>query len=132
MILHRDRLRAMEEWFEPRDLEDATAVFDDLGRRLDHPPTQQSSELVGDFNELYRHVWELFEGTPTDAGADEVFELADDLAMEIGKYTRELEKLHSILDRLQDLAIDRDELEIDPVRPEDSQNPNQKRDWDDF
>ena len=119
-ILHRERLEAMREWFDPDQ-------FDELRRRLDRAAIEPF-RLANQLSQLSTKFDALFEGAPTDALATEVSEAADELSSEILDYTNALDKIYRVLDRLSDIAVDADLLDEDPVRPRDSEDPNDDED----
>ncbi len=120
-ILHRDRLRAMAEWFD-------VDQFDELRSKLDRAPAIDAATLSEQLRELSTKLDTLFHGEPTDELATEVSEAAYEMSAEILEYTDAIEKIYHVLERLTDLAVDADSLDEDPVRPEDSENPIQE-DW---
>ena len=97
-----------EEWgrlydgFETRDLLDAVDHIDEVRSAIGDDENFRPPELRTDLLKLHGLAMEVVSGADL-SGADEMFDLADDLSLQVLTLTTALEKVQDILDRLLDL-----------------------------
>jgi hypothetical protein len=90
------------EGFETRDLLDAVDHIDEVRYNIRNHDNGGPPELRTDLLTLHGLAMEVVSGANL-SGADEMFDLADDLSLQISTLTSSLEKVQDILDRLLDL-----------------------------
>lgn len=97
-----------EEWerlydgFETRDLLDVVDHIDEVRYAIGDDENGRPPELRTDLLKLHGLAMEVVSGAYL-SGADEMFDLADDLSLQVSTLSEALEKVQDILDRLLDL-----------------------------
>lgn len=98
----RKVLEKLEDSFDTRQLLNAVAAVDGIGSRTGYDEESIRNELLmlhGMAHELINGGQNL--GRTTDTP---IWELADELSMEVFRWQRELEEVQGVLDRLAELA----------------------------